>query len=145
MSFLRNAKLAVWERSAYLRRLALCHDWTAVSVDAGRIKESNRNASVLAVFGSGGNSFQLFAMQQALCLLQQRVASSHPFIAYLQDALGHVGDELVSAFYHRNDKKLSPEHSTKAWVDSIAASGWCEKACRLKKSTTPASRLPCPM
>jgi serine/threonine protein kinase/WD40 repeat protein len=125
-AFVHGITLAAWERSAQLQRNAVLSNWTA---GAGTLVSSTQASAQLA-FGQRAASFAHFLVQQAISLLQQRVATTHPFVTYLQDALGHVGEELVAAFHHRDDKA---KNGDTPWSDFL--DGYCGKWLRRKGVT----------
>lgn len=119
----RGASLAGWERTAQLQRAAVLNNWTALVVPTTGTDSAHLAAQL--AFGQCAASFAHFLVQQAISLLRQRVAHNHPFVTYLQDALGHMGEELIAAFHHRDDKPRSTGGGVSAWSDFL--DGYCRK------------------
>jgi serine/threonine protein kinase len=137
-AFLQSNSISAWERSAMLQKKALLHDWvTAEPQAAGASQGSGRPAlnkggpqstsSALLAFSGSSSIFAHFLMQQAVCLLRQRVISTHPFVAYLQEALGHMGEELVAAFYHKDEKKSASASQWAAFLDRASRKWFMRK------------------
>lgn len=112
-SYLHHSSLSSWRHSAQLHNLAMLKDVATLPLDVAdtlqarsqTLKGDSKRAttsSLLSVFGGGPGSFMRYVVQQAISLLQLRVASTHPFVAFLEDALGHVGERLVAAYRNKN-------------------------------------------
>lgn len=114
-SYLCHVSLSSWQRSAMLHNLAMLKDIASLPLDDTppqppreklqvdkTVASKATVSSAMSVFGDRFGSFVRFVIHQAVSLLQLRVASTHPFLSYLEDALGHIGERLVAAFKNKD-------------------------------------------
>eukprot|EP01032_Pedospumella_encystans_P012538 gene12538-14500_t len=114
-SHLRLKTLDRWTRTVQLLNSSLVKNLLLPEAE----KSSETPVPLLSALASGRSSFAHFALQQMIAVLQQRVSASHPFVTYLENALGHHGATLVAAHKHKDDTRAKNAADAISWAESI--------------------------